>query len=187
MEDCTSSGPGGEEVTSFPMWMLGAEESFLTVTARDIARMHAAFANSPELDVPVLAIDHDIEFLQGLDFLPGTIQLVVKHFEPAPPHLVELVGPDAEGKPWSEALNMLLLRKKEVFDFTYIAASDGQTYTLGEGPQEYPAPCMHGEQGKTLLREVCRIMGARKIQTLLHGQPQDCWNLACVSDSLAER
>lgn len=64
---------------------------------------------------------------------------------------------------------MLLLRKKELFDFRYTAISDGESYYLGEGPQVFPAPCMSGSKGKALLREVCRIMSMRKVQTLLHG------------------
>lgn len=55
-------------MTCFPLWMNGAGEEFLTTTACDLAKMHAHFANSPELDAP-FRVEHSYEFLAGVQVI----------------------------------------------------------------------------------------------------------------------
>ena len=164
LEDCEHTE---DEVTSFPLWMLGADEDLITRAVCDLARLHGSLLNSAELEQPYMAVEHSRDFLARLPFVPATVETVCMHFDPVSEETVRAC-PEAAGLPCSQALRTMLRTQKEKFGFKYTSTDGGEHY-VGEGPMEFPAPTMHGERGKALLREVCRILGSRRAQTLIHG------------------
>ena len=162
----------GGEVTSFPLWMLGNEEAFITAMVCDLARLHAGFANSPVLDDELFTkIDGAPDWIveKQLPFMPGLAPLLGDHFAPCTDAEAEFIG-CAAGIPSHDAFQALLENKREKLRFEYEV--DGTRYWCGQrdgAPMMMPNPMYMGEKGKAIVLKVMEKMGSRKIQTMIHG------------------
>ena len=166
MEDCMSMEGG--EVTSFPYWMMGNEEDFVTKFMCDLAKLHAGFVNDASLDAPSMKVMGVPEWMEGQAFTPGIAGMMSQHWDTVTEADVEFIGCEA-GIPNHDAFQALLLNKKDVLKFSF--ELEGTTYTCGDpdAPAKMPNPIAYGERGKRLTLAILEKMGSRKVQTLIHG------------------
>eukprot|EP01052_Picozoa_sp_SAG31_P041862 SAG31_NODE_6467_length_2006_cov_1.609334_2_plen_262_part_00 len=174
LEDCMAM-PGGE-VTSYPMWMLGVEEEFLTGMVCDLARMHGECANSPML-ASVKKPDDVPEWLQAefrkdpKMFCPAIIGMIVDHWSPVSAAEAQIVG-CAAGAPNHEAFRAIFRNHNDKLKFEM--PIQGVTYSLSDadnmpGMWGQGSWLMAGDTGKQLLIAIMKKFGSRKVQTVIHG------------------
>ena len=149
----------------------GAEEAFIADMVVDLARLHGGLANSPILDDACMAVLGQPEWFQkaGCSFTPACIGIMAKHFDVVSAEDQAVSGCEP-GIPNNEAFAQLLAAKKDELKFSYVG-SDGKTYWCGDpaGTVPLPFPQLAGEQGKKLLIAICKKLGGRKVQTMIHG------------------
>lgn len=168
MEDCMSM-PGGE-VTSFPMWMFGVEEDFLTGMVCDLAKMNGAFVNDPRLDDESMKVLNVPEWMTGLSFQPGISGAMNKHWDPVSKANAAFLS-CPEDTPNHAAAVKAVEQNNDHFKFKY--SWEGKEYSAGDDGVPWAGvggtDFGQGELGKKVAVAILKKMGSRKVQTMIHG------------------